>query len=121
MVNGVCEYCGHMVEAPNRPNQTVVINQYVNNTVNNTVNQRVSVQPRARTVSRPTVSSKSKGTALILCVLLGFWGVHLFYVGRKGLGIVYLFTAGLMGFGWIIDIVMILTGTFKDEYGLPLK
>ncbi len=37
------------------------------------------------------------------------------------MGILYLFTYGLFGFGWIIDIILILCGSFKDSNNLPLK
>ena len=59
--------------------------------------------------------------ALLLCIFLGFFGAHKFYLGKIGMGILYLFTYGLFGFGWIIDIIMILVGTAKDKNGLPLK
>ena len=66
---------------------------------------------------RSTVSDKSKTTALILCILLGGVGAHHFYVGRAGMGILYLFTGGLLGIGWIVDIINIASGNFKDSYG----
>jgi TM2 domain-containing membrane protein YozV len=62
-------------------------------------------------------AAKSKTTALILCVLLGGIGVHRFYVGKIGTGIVWLLTAGVFGIGWLVDIIMIATGKFKDKQG----
>lgn len=44
---------------------------------------------------------------LLLCVFLGYFGVHKFYIGKKGMGILYLFTFGLGGLGWIFDIVIL--------------
>lgn len=66
-------------------------------------------------------SDKSKTTALILCIVLGMVGVHHFYVGRIGMGILYLFTGGLFFIGWVADIIKIATGTFKDGAGVPLR
>lgn len=66
-------------------------------------------------------SEKSKKTALILCAVGGFFGLHYFYVGRIGKGILYLFTAGLMCFGWLVDIIRIATGGFRDNAGAPLR
>ena len=62
-------------------------------------------------------SHKSRKTALILCLFGGFLGLHNFYVGKYGRGLIYMFTAGLFGFGWFLDIIKILLGRFKDQYG----
>ena len=66
-------------------------------------------------------SSKSKIIALLLCVFLGEFGIHRFYVGKIGTGLLYLFTVGLFGIGWIIDLVKICLGTFTDNVGAPLR
>lgn len=66
-------------------------------------------------------SDKSKKTALLLCIFLGYFGVHQFYVGKIGKGLLYLFTGGLFGIGWIVDIVKILMGSFRDNVGAPLR
>ncbi len=69
---------------------------------------------------RAYTSDKQKLTAFLLCLFLGAFGVHQFYVGRVGKGLLYLFTAGLLGIGVIVDLIMIATGTFKDAAGRPL-
>lgn len=66
-------------------------------------------------------STKSKMVALLLCVFLGYFGAHQFYAGKIGAGILYLCTFGLCGVMWILDIIKILSGTFKDGNGLPIK
>lgn len=66
-------------------------------------------------------SDKRRGTALLLCIFLGFLGAHNFYVGRIGRGVVYLFTMGLFGIGWVADIVRIVLGSFRDNVGVPLR
>lgn len=76
---------------------------------------------KLNTVNAAPISPKSKWIALILCIALGLLGIHRFYVGKVGSGIIYLLTGGALGFGWIIDIIMILTGSFTDKAGLFLK
>lgn len=46
---------------------------------------------------------KSRSTAFLLWLLLGFFGAHKFYLGKFGMGLVYAFTGGLCGIGWILD------------------
>ena len=63
---------------------------------------------------------KNKIVALILCIFLGGLGIHRFYVGKAGSGVLYFFTCGVFGLGWIIDIILILVGGFSDKWGRPL-
>ena len=60
-------------------------------------------------------SEKTFIATLILAVLLGTIGVHRFYVGKIGTGVLMLLTAGGLGIWWIIDIIMIATSNFKDK------
>jgi hypothetical protein len=47
----------------------------------------------------------SDRTKRLLCVIFGGWfGLHKYIEGKTGMGILYTFTFGLFGFGWIIDI-----------------
>ena len=66
-------------------------------------------------------SRKSQIIALILCLLFGMLGVHYFYVGKIGMGLLYLFTGGLFGIGWIVDIIRIIAGIFRDKDGFYLR
>ncbi|MBR7046629.1 MAG: NINE protein [Lachnospiraceae bacterium] len=66
------------------------------------------------------VSGRSRLLALLLALFLGELGVHRFYAGKIGTGILYAMTAGLFGMGIIYDIIMIVLGRFCDRDGLPL-
>jgi len=56
-------------------------------------------------------------TTLLLCFFLGFLGVHRFYTGHTGIGVVQLLTLGGCGIWTLIDFIMIIVGNFKDAKG----
>jgi TM2 domain-containing membrane protein YozV len=66
-------------------------------------------------------SSKNWLTALLLCIFLGGLGVHRFYVGKVGTGVLMLLTGGGFGIWWLIDIILIATMQFRDIEGRLLK
>ena len=66
-------------------------------------------------------SEKAFVATLLLCVLLGGFGIHRFYVGKTGTGILMLLTLGGLGIWSFIDLILIATGSFKDSQGLPIK
>lgn len=47
---------------------------------------------------------KSKTTAYLLWFFLGAFGFHRFYLGKVGTGLLFLFTLGFLGIGWLIDL-----------------
>lgn len=106
----VCPDCGvpttNYQQAQQQPN--IVINNSNSNA--NVVNGfGVGISPKSRTV------------AALLCFFLGLIGIHRFYVGKIGTGLIWMFTFGLFGFGAIIDFIMIIFGAFRDKYGLVIK
>tara|TARA_A200000159_G_scaffold162411_1_gene186309 strand:+ start:1326 stop:1538 length:213 start_codon:yes stop_codon:yes gene_type:complete len=66
-------------------------------------------------------SNKGFVPTLLLCFFLGIFGVHRFYVGKIGTGILSLLTFGGLGIWATIDFVMIAIGSFKDSQGLVVK
>jgi TM2 domain-containing membrane protein YozV len=66
-------------------------------------------------------SDKDWVTPLLLCFFLGEFGIHHFYVGKTGLGILYLLTGGLFGLGWLVFFIKFLIGTYEDADGRLVK
>ena len=103
----ICTYCGRQVEELRQAQPQVVVQQqsapapvYVQQSqtmVNNNVNV---VNMGGRPIN--------KWLSFVLCLLFGYWGVHRFYEGKIGTGFLWLFTGGLCGIGWMIDLILIL-------------
>ena len=95
----ICSKCGRQVEELKRTKeeQQIVINN------NNNVTAAASATAIAGAgFGRP----KNKWVALLLCIFTVCG--HKFYEGKIGMGILYFFTFGLAGIGWIIDIIVLL-------------
>lgn len=131
---GACTYCGklycadclveingrnycreHVNEALNQTSNnsspTIIINNDNNNhNTNNNMNFNGGI----------SISSKSRLLCLLLAIFVGYLGIHRFYAGKIGSGILYLCTAGFCGVGVLIDIISILLGSFRDNYGFPI-
>ncbi len=54
---------------------------------------------------------------LLFAFLLGWLGVHRFYVGKIGTGILMIFTFGGLGIWALIDLIMVAVGQFKKKDG----
>ncbi|MBN2380437.1 TM2 domain-containing protein [candidate division WOR-3 bacterium] len=101
--NQYCYNCG----AQTKPEQDVCL--------------KCGVSLTGKTTPTPYSSNKEWLTTLLLCIFVGGLGVHRFYTGKVGTGILMLFTAGGCGIWWLIDLIMIATGEFKDDQGRPLR
>ena len=65
----------------------------------------------------PTISSRKRLLALILCVVFGVFGAHRFYVGKTATAILQLVTLGGLVIWFLIDALIILFGEFTDRDG----
>ena len=74
-------------------------------------------------MSETTIVKSDKGfvPTLLLALFLGGLGVHRFFVGKVGTGILQLLTLGGLGIWALIDIIMIAVGSFTDKAGHPIK
>lgn len=73
------------------------------------------------------ISPKSRAVAAILAFLFGAAGIHRFYVGKIGTGIVMFLLLITVVFWWVsaiwalIDFVIILVGSFQDKEGRTVE
>jgi hypothetical protein len=65
-------------------------------------------------------SEKDWVVTLVLSFLLGGLGIDRFYSGSVLLGVLKLFTLGGLGLWWLIDLIMLITGNYKDGDGNPI-
>lgn len=95
----VCPKCGKQVGQLKQEQPQIIIN---NSNSNNNTNANTNIN------GFPYGRMKNKWAAFFLCLFLGFFGAHKFYEGKVGMGILYLFTLGIFGIGWVIDIFILL-------------
>ncbi len=98
----VCPKCGKQVGELKQQQPPIIINNTNANTNINTANAHANAVVVGGRL-------KNKWVAFFLCLFLGFLGAHKFYEGKIGMGVLYIFTAGLFCIGWIVDLIVILT------------
>ena len=62
---------------------------------------------------------KKKSTAYLLLIFFGGLGIHKFYLGKTGMGILYIFTGALFGIGWLVDLFTL--GGQVDKYNAGVQ
>ena len=63
------------------------------------------------------ISDKSRLVVSLLCFFLGWLGVHRYYVGKIGTGILMTLTLGGFGFWVVADLIVVVCGAFRDTQG----
>ena len=81
----------------------------------------VSQTNTTSTSSKPAKSPKNFWVTLLLCLFLGFFGGHRFYVGKKVTAVLFMFSYGGLFIGLISDFLKIITGRFTDKDNLPIR
>ncbi len=66
---------------------------------------------------KSAISDKKFLTTMLLCLFFSTWGMHRFYVGKRGTGILMVMTLGGVFIWSLIDLIMIATGSFTDIEG----
>ncbi len=56
---------------------------------------------------------KSPATAFLLCFFFGTLGIHRFYLGKVGTGVLMLLTGGGLGIWWFIDLITCFFKLFR--------
>lgn len=83
------------------------------------MSQAVPIEPGS--VQQADASDKKKLLTLLLCIFLGYLGIHRFYVGKALSGLFWLLTGGIVGIGVVVDAVLILFNAFTDKHGKTLR
>ena len=63
------------------------------------------------------MSDKKRLPVLLMCLFLGLFGIHRFYVGKTRSGFWMFMTTGGLGLWVLYDLILILTGEFTDIQG----
>jgi hypothetical protein len=112
---------GRIVEVNRLNSPSVVVSNDSKETIRFNANNQLDNSVKAKQSRSSEGGGKSQVVALVLCIFLGLLGIHRFYLGYTGMGLLYLFTLGLFGIGWIIDLILLiipngLTPKGKNSY-----
>lgn len=94
----ICPKCGKQVKELKSDNDKNIV-----------INNNNSASSSATVISQVIGGRRrDKWVSFFLCLFVGWLGIHKFYEGKIGMGILYIFTLGLFGIGILVDLIMIL-------------
>jgi len=77
--------------------------------------------PLPHAPNRAPVSDKSRLVAVALGFVTGVFGGHRYYAGKIRTGLLMTFTFGGLGVWWLIDMIILLSGEFRDSDGRKIQ
>ena len=128
------EYSDILEPHTQKPNELIVSKSHNNINISNksTITKKSQNNIEKTEITKETIASqntttindtentsggKSQLVALLLVIFVGVIGVHRFYLGYVGLGILELLTGGVCGILTLIDLIRIATGDLKPKNG----
>jgi TM2 domain-containing membrane protein YozV len=90
-----------------------------------TIDSRASICPQCGVTQPDAIRNRNLSNkwlaAILLCAITGVFGIHRFYLGRVGTGLLMLFTAGGLGIWVVIDLILLAVGQLRDGNGQLVK
>jgi len=101
------KFCPNCGKSPNfMGNNNSSVNQYDDGSINSINSADVREQREQRWL-----------ITLLLCIFLGGFGAHRFFVGKIGTAFLMIITLGGLGVWWLVDLITIIVGKYKDKQG----
>lgn len=87
-------------------------------TIKQSIALKVAQKKVKKELKKGSMGGDDQLVALILVIMLGGLGIHRFYLGYIGIGIIQLLTLGGCGIWWLIDMIRIITGDLQPKNGV---
>ena len=91
--------------------------------LNDLLRDRVITQEEFDSQKEKLLDSSTKTNSIdwlalfLLTFFVGVLGIHRFYVGKIGTGVLMLITLGGLGVWFLVDLILVVTGQFTNKDG----
>ena len=121
--SSACPNCGYIEDSYEEPierveGEVIMDGRYANYGRGQQRREIIQSRPRGYMVR---YQPRNKAASMLMCLFGGWFGLHKFYEGKIGTGILYAMTGGLFGIGIIVDLVRMITNTYTDANGNLLE